>query len=57
MRDGKARIPVRKALLYYTMKRLGLDHDPTVRRPQDQQIVLLNREAVLEATSHSTAID
>ena len=57
MRDGKARIPVRKALLYYTMKRLGLDYDPKVRRPQDQQIVLLNRDAILEGTSHSTAID
>ncbi len=57
MRDGKARIPVRKALLYYTVKRLGLDQDRTVRRPQDQQIVLLNREAVLEATSGSMAID
>ena len=42
MRGGKAKIPVRKALLYYALKRLGLDTDPTARRPQDQQIVLLN---------------
>ncbi len=34
---------VRKALLYYALKRLGLDTDPAARRPQDQQIVLLNR--------------
>ena len=42
MRGGKAKIPVRKALLYYALKRLGLDTDPTARRPQDQQIVLLS---------------
>ena len=42
MRGGKANIPVRKALLYYALKRLGLDTDPAARRPQDQQIVLLN---------------
>jgi hypothetical protein len=42
MRGGRAKIPVRRALLYYALKRLGLDTDPTARRPQDQQIVLLN---------------
>jgi len=42
MRHGRARISVRKALLYYALKRLGLDTDPAARRPQDQQIVLLN---------------
>lgn len=42
MRGGQAKIPVRKALVYYALKRLGLDTDPTARRPQDQQIVLLN---------------
>ena len=42
MRGGRAKIPVRKALLYYALKRLGLDTDPSARRPQDQQIVLLN---------------
>ena len=41
MRDGKAKIPVRKALLYYALKRLGLDSDPAKRRPKEQQIVLL----------------
>ncbi len=42
MRGGRAEILVRKALVYYALKRLGLDTDPTARRPQDQQIVLLN---------------
>lgn len=46
MRGGRAKIPVRRALLYYALKRLGLDTDLRARRPQDQQIVLLNREAV-----------
>lgn len=46
MHGGKAKIKVRKALLYYALKRLGLDTDPSARRPQDQQIVLLNRDAV-----------
>ena len=41
MRGGIAKIPVRKALLYYALKRLGLDADPAKRRPQEQQIVLL----------------
>ncbi len=31
-----------------TRKQLGLDTDPGARRPQDQQIVLLNREEVAE---------
>ena len=43
MQDGKAEIKTRKALLYYTLKRLGLDTDPEARAPQDQQIVLLGQ--------------
>lgn len=46
MRSGKAKIKVRRALLYYALKRLGLDTDPAARAPQDQQIVLLNRKAI-----------
>ena len=47
MEDGVTQIKVRKAMLYYALKRLGLDTDPAARRPQDQQIVLLNRDEVL----------
>jgi predicted DNA-binding transcriptional regulator YafY len=47
MRDGIGKIPVRRALLYYALKRLGLDTDPAARKPQDQQIVLLNRQEVI----------
>ena len=50
MVDGIAQIPVRRALLYYALKRLGLDTDPAARRPQDQQIVLLNRDAIARLT-------
>lgn len=42
MTGGKTEIRVRRALLYYALRRLGLDTDPAARRPQDQQIVLLN---------------
>lgn len=42
MRGGKMKIKVRRALLYYALKRLGLDTEPSARRPKDQQIVLLN---------------
>lgn len=47
MTDGRISIPVRRALLHYALKRLGLDTNPAARRPQDQQIVLVNREELL----------
>jgi hypothetical protein len=47
MEDGMSEIILRRAMLFYALKRLGLDTDPAARRPQDQQIVLLNRDAVL----------
>lgn len=46
MTGGKAEVRVRRALLYYALKRLGLDTAPDARRPQDQHIVLLNRDEV-----------
>lgn len=49
MRGGKAKIKVRRALLYYALRRLGLDTDPDARKPQDQQIVLLNKEVFVLA--------
>lgn len=49
MRAGKAKLKVRCAFLYYALKRLGLDADPAARRPQDQQIVLLNTEVLKKA--------
>jgi len=48
MRGGRAQIKVRRALLYYTLRRLRLDTDPSARKPHEQQIVLLNREVIHE---------
>lgn len=48
MENGSAQISVRRALLFYALKRLGLDTDPAARQPQDQQIILLNREVIHE---------
>tara|TARA_R110000850_G_scaffold52260_1_gene126520 strand:+ start:1555 stop:2523 length:969 start_codon:yes stop_codon:yes gene_type:complete len=49
MADGVAEISVRKSLLFYTLKRLGLDTDPNLRRPQDQHIILVNGQEVYSA--------
>jgi predicted DNA-binding transcriptional regulator YafY len=49
MDEGGAQIAVRRALLFYALKRLGLDTDPAARRPQDQQIILLNRDMIMGA--------
>jgi predicted DNA-binding transcriptional regulator YafY len=42
MRGGKAKIKVRRALLYYALKRLGVDRNTQTRSPQEQQIVLVS---------------
>ncbi|WP_345799011.1 hypothetical protein [Albimonas sp. CAU 1670] len=56
MRGGKAKIVVRRALLYYALRWLGLDTDPAERRPQNQRIVLLNREAVTDGGNHAFGV-
>jgi len=50
MRNGTAEIKTRKALLYYTLKRLGLDTNPSAHAPQDQQIVLISQNGSSEPT-------
>lgn len=45
-KSGKAK--VRRALLHYALRRLGLGTDPGARKRQDQQIVLLNGEVAHE---------
>jgi hypothetical protein len=37
---------VRRALLFYTLKRLGLDVPENTRPPHEQHIVLLNRKEI-----------
>lgn len=51
MVNGKTEIAVRQALLFYALKRLGLDTDPAARQPQDQQIVLLNKNKLTVVAS------
>ena len=48
MHGGRTKIKVRKALLYYALRILGLDTEPSAREPQDQQIILLNKAEVLQ---------
>ena len=45
MDGGVAEVSVRRSMLYYTLRRLGLDVDPKARRPEDQQIVLVGQSA------------
>ncbi|HEY7297663.1 MAG TPA: hypothetical protein VH684_06980 [Xanthobacteraceae bacterium] len=42
-------IRIRRALLFYALKRLGLDVAPDARPPNEQHIVLVNREEVSAA--------
>jgi hypothetical protein len=53
MRGDRAKIRVRKALLYYVLKRLGRDTDPAAWRPQGQQIVLPRQEPQFRALGTS----
>ncbi len=46
MEGGKVTLKVRKALLFYMLRRLGLDRDPSAESPRVQQIVLLNPEVL-----------
>lgn len=43
MTNGQTELVIRKSLLFYTLRRLGLDADVSTRSPLDQQIVLLDR--------------
>ena len=54
---GKSKIRVRRALLYYALRRLGLDVDPGLRSPQEQHIVLKNRQAIESLSGLGTTND
>ena len=43
---GRAKIRVRRALLFYALKRLGLDVPPDTRPPHEQHVVLVNRPEI-----------
>jgi predicted DNA-binding transcriptional regulator YafY len=53
---GKAVIRVRRALLFYALRRLGLDVGPDIRPPHEQHIVLVNRGEIdaLRSTPNQT---
>jgi hypothetical protein len=46
IRGASASIRVRRALLFYALKRLGLDIGSDVRPPNEQHIILLNRDDI-----------
>jgi hypothetical protein len=46
IRGRSASIKVRRALLFYALKRLGLDVPPGTRPPHEQHIVLVNRREI-----------
>jgi predicted DNA-binding transcriptional regulator YafY len=49
MEEGSSDLTVRRCMLYYALRRLGLDTDPSARRAQEQHIVLLNAQEVFGA--------
>jgi hypothetical protein len=46
IRGDSTSIRVRRALLFYALKRLGLDVSPEARSPTEQHIVLVNRDQI-----------
>jgi hypothetical protein len=49
IRGAFATLSVRRALLFYALKRLGLDTPADARKPEEQHIVLVNRAEVMAA--------
>jgi len=56
MQNGEAEFKVRRALLYYVLKRLGLDRNTDNIPAKEQHIVLLNRD-VIEARSFAIRVN
>ncbi|MEO5365488.1 MAG: WYL domain-containing protein [Magnetococcus sp. WYHC-3] len=56
MKDGHMAVQVRRGFIYYFLKRLGLDIDPSTRAPKDQQIVLLNENHLLSCVPEPAEI-
>ena len=47
MTDGRAEVRVRRALLWYTLRHMRLDGDPSSRLASEQHIVLANPEELV----------
>ncbi len=56
IRGGSTSLRVRRALLFYALKRLGLDVAPDARSASEQHIALLNRDEVEAALIRRTEI-
>jgi hypothetical protein len=54
MKNGKAIIPVRAALLFYLLRRLRIEKDNLDALPKEQQIILLNRNEIFKEENIST---
>jgi hypothetical protein len=54
IRGASISLRVRRALLFYALRRLGLDASAAVRPAQEQHIVLLNRAEVEAARVRGT---
>lgn len=52
-----AKLQVRRALLFYALRRLGLDLRPDARPPQEQHITLLNRKAIEDLMRPQALLD
>jgi len=48
MTEGVVRLECRQALLFYTLKRLGLSKNDVVEPPESQQIVLKNASEIIQ---------
>lgn len=46
MAEGFAEVRVRKALLYYVTRQLGLDRDPDATPPEEYHVVLANKDEI-----------
>jgi len=53
MKDGQVTVKVRLALLYYFLKRLGLEFEAERREPREQHVVLADPPAVKAALARA----
>jgi hypothetical protein len=53
MNKNEAKLPVRKALLYYFQKRLRIDVADVLDNPQEAPVVVANRDAFNKALAEA----
>ncbi|MFC3724632.1 WYL domain-containing protein [Neoaquamicrobium sediminum] len=57
MNDGQCVLPIRYAMLFYVLKRLGLLGDPEKQEPRRQHIVVLNKADVQSALERAESAE